>query len=200
QVITRGMPGSAMFPFGHLPEGDRKALVVYVRHLLREGAIEQARQQAAAMGEELTRQEVEKDIDQVIKPGKPLAMPEKLPTSSPQAIARGRELYAKSCISCHGDKGKGEGTQEQKNSDGRPTRPRDFTRGIFKGGREFPQLYARIMQGMPGSPMPASSSAYKPEEVADMIHYILSLSDPRAQGKVDHKRTTLVAHRVDGAV
>src|SRR5262245_46533516 len=29
-VIDRGMPGSAMFPFEHLSESDRKALVMYV--------------------------------------------------------------------------------------------------------------------------------------------------------------------------
>ena len=37
RVLERGMPGSAMFPLGHLAEADRKALVAHVRRLIREG-------------------------------------------------------------------------------------------------------------------------------------------------------------------
>src|SRR5262245_12296232 len=36
-VINRGMPGSAMFPFAHLSESDRKALAATVRQLSRTG-------------------------------------------------------------------------------------------------------------------------------------------------------------------
>src|SRR5581483_6904342 len=47
RVITRGMPGSAMFPFAHLGEGDRLALVGEVRRLIRASVSERLRQTAA---------------------------------------------------------------------------------------------------------------------------------------------------------
>src|SRR5262249_35612531 len=88
----------------------------------------------------------------------------------------------------------GDGVQEQRDESGVPTRPRDFTRGIFKGGRERDQLYARILLGVPGTPMPASAN-FKPEEVGDLINYIQSLSDAATPQRVEHRRTTLPARR-----
>jgi mono/diheme cytochrome c family protein len=69
--------------------------------------------------------------------------------------------------------------KELKNADGSPTRPRDLAGGNFKGGGEHRQLYARILIGMPGTPMPASDKL-KPEEVGDVINYVRSLSRPAA--------------------
>ena len=43
RVLVRGMPGSAMFPMGHLAEADRKELVDHVRRLIRDGLEEQLR-------------------------------------------------------------------------------------------------------------------------------------------------------------
>jgi hypothetical protein len=101
------------------------------------------------------------------------------------------------CAACHGETGRGDGAQEQKNNDGTPTQPRDFTRGIFKGGHEPRQLYTRLLLGMPGSPMPASKDL-RPVDGGDLVNFILSLSDPAARAKVEHKRTRIVARRVDG--
>ena len=82
-----------------------------------------------------------------------------------------------------------------RNDDGTPARPRDLTRGIFKGGREREQLYARIMLGLPGSPMPSSRNVYKPHEAGDLINYILSLSDSSTEERVAHRRRQVVARR-----
>jgi nitrate reductase alpha subunit len=128
-VITRGMPGSAMIPFGHLSEADRKSLVAYVRDLTKTSLIARVKRQS---GEEVDLTEV----DNVLKPGPDLEVPSQFIPTSPESVAQGRAAYVKVCASCHGDQGKGDGVQDQKNSDGMPTRPRDLTRGIFKGGRE----------------------------------------------------------------
>lgn len=186
-VLTRGMPGSAMVPFGHLAEDDRRALVAQVRLLIRTGAEERLRKESddGKIDAEL--------LAELIRPGEPLAVPSAWPAESPDSVARGHALYGTLCASCHGTTGKGDGTQDQRDDNGMPTRPRDFTRGIFKGGREREQLYARIRRGMPGTPMP--SSDLTDPQVGDLIHYILSLSDPAAQGKVEHRRTQVVANR-----
>lgn len=194
-VVTRGMPGSAMFPFAHLPETDRQTLVAYVRHLMRTGMEERVRREAAERGREVDEQEVTEGVATVLTPADPLEVPADLPPPSAGSVDHGRELYLRDCAGCHGKEGKGDGTQDQHNDDGTPTRPRDFTRGIFKGGRTQRDLYTRVMLGLPGSPMPASVSSYTPAQTADVVNFLLTLSDPAAQEKVEHRRAHVVARR-----
>jgi mono/diheme cytochrome c family protein len=193
-VIDRGMPGSAMFPFAHLSESDRRALVAYVRHLTRSGLEDRFRKLAEEANETVDPVELANDLDRMTKPGAAMSMPARWPTADGKSVERGREVYMQQCASCHGNTGKGDGVQEQRDDDGTPTSPRDYTRGIFKGGRERDQLYARILLGMPGTPMPSSSNL-QPEQISDIVHFIQSLADPFAQSEVAHKRTRLVAKR-----
>jgi hypothetical protein len=113
-------------------------------------------------------------------------------------VARGKETYVKLCATCHGATGKGDGAQNQTDDNGLPTRPRDFTRGIFKGGRDPRQLYTRIRLGLPGSPMPALDPQTPAGEIMDLVHFVLSFSDPSLQARAEHKRTLLVARRTPG--
>jgi mono/diheme cytochrome c family protein len=194
RVITRGMPGSAMFPFSHLAEDERRALVAQVRSLIHSATTDRVKTESAERGEPLEGAELVETVNDLTKQGQPFEIPSSLPASSPASVARGQTLYAATCANCHGEKGKGDGGQDQRDANGMPTRPRDFTRGIFKGGREPERLYARIRFGMPGTPMPASLQ-YTPEQMGDMVNFILSLSDPSAQGRVEHKRQRLVAKK-----
>jgi mono/diheme cytochrome c family protein len=75
QVITRGMPGSAMFPFAHLSASDRQALVAHVRQLTRSSFIEQYRQGGAQRGETVDLEELGRDVDQFLQPGPTLEVP-----------------------------------------------------------------------------------------------------------------------------
>jgi mono/diheme cytochrome c family protein len=195
-VLDHGMPGSAMFPFAHLAPEERQALISHVRVLMRQALEEQVRRQAAERGESEDEPEaLAATISQMIQPGSVLAVSEAWPPSV-EAVPRGRELYLKVCGACHGETGRGDGAQEQRNDDGTLTRPRDFTRGIFKGGRDPQQLYRRIMLGMPGSPMPSSLTSLPEAQVRDLVAFVLSLSDAGTQGKVEHRRVSLVARRV----
>jgi mono/diheme cytochrome c family protein len=198
-VIARGMPGSAMFPFGHLRDEERRALVAQVRKLIRSATELQLTREAAERGVSLEPSELPQLVEEQTKVGDVFAVPQDLPASSPESLARGRELYKASCLSCHGDTGKGDGGQDQRDDSGIPTRPRDFTRGIFKGGRDPHQLYARIRLGMRGTPMPKTLNL-EPVQIGDLVNYVLSLSDPAAQARVEHKRTRLVARKVNGSI
>lgn len=199
QVIARGMPGSAMMPFGHLPDGERKALVAYVNELTREGMIRRAVQDAKGRGDTPDEKELRQEISAFLKPGERLQMPAKWPTPDKGSVDRGFALYTTNCATCHGPTGRGDGAQDQKDPSGMPTRPRDFSRGIFKGGRERDQLYARIVLGMKGTPMPGNS-ALKPEEIGDIVNYIQSLASAEMQGKVEHRRQAVIARRVESAL
>src|SRR5262249_41916105 len=196
-VVSRGMPGSAMFPFAHLGEDDRRLLVGQVRRLTLAGMVEREKPKLKP-GE--TVEELTQDLADVLQPGKPVAVPDDLPSPGPESVARGAQLYrSQGCVACHGETGKGDGVQDQRDDNGMPTRPRDFTRGIFKSGRAPKQLYVRTVLGMPGTPMPGSSNL-RPEQIGDLVNFILSLSDPGAQAQVEHRRTRLVARRSPGTL
>jgi mono/diheme cytochrome c family protein len=196
-AINRGMPGSAMIPFAHLPEADRKAIVQYVRQLTVDGMVRRAVADAKVRGESPDEKELRTEIAEFFKPGEKLEVPKNLPAFNDDSVKRGQALYTNNCATCHGPTGRGDGQQDQREPNGMPTRPRDFSRGIFKGGRELEQLYYRIVLGMKGTPMPGNT-ALKPEEVGDIINYVHSLSTPDSQAKIEHKRTTIQVRRIAG--
>lgn len=202
-VLLRGMPGSSMPPWGHLPAAEREALVDEVYRLFREGArqryLTHLKQQEQLSDEEIQAEEVQAEIREVVEtqttpqPAEPL--PE-LPPPDEQAIARGRDLYIQqSCHSCHGTTGKGDGIQRMIDDEGYVTRPRDLTRGIYKGGHDVASLYLRMYYGMPGTPMPASKNLTA-AQIADIIHYLRSLSTEAQRESVVLRRLTLPAVRL----
>lgn len=194
-VLLRGMPGSAMLPWAHLSEADRKLLVERVREFRREGARDVEKQLAEENEEELSPQDLAAAAERAVTPGDIFQAPSRA-KSSPKAIAHGKELYvAKGCAACHGEKGQGDGQQKMVDSEGLPTRPRDLTRGIFKGNADFASVYRRLWLGMPGSPMPSSQNLTA-DEVADMVHFVLSLSDEPTRAAAVLKRNRLNVDRV----
>lgn len=199
RVINRGMPGSAMVPFGHLPEQERQALVTYVRHLTTSGIEGRLRAALEQAGESIVPEELAADVERLTETGPLVEVPAHFPPGDADSIARGKQSYMQLCAPCHGATGKGEGQEDQRNSDGTPNRPRDFTLGIFKGGRDPQQMYLRIRRGMPGSPMPGNN-ALEPEAITDMINFVLSLSDPGVAEKVEHQRRTVKVTRSASAL
>ena len=90
----------------------------------------------------------------------------------------GRQLYAKYCSQCHGDKGDGEGYAT---AHLRP-RPRDFTTGKYKirttpnGALPTHQdLVNIIRRGMPYTSMPAWP-ALSDQQVSDLAYYLTTFS------------------------
>lgn len=206
-VLLRGMPGSSMPPWGHLPEADRELLVDEVYRLRAAGArdfyVNMLREVEGLDDDELTEEDVEVEInDYVIRSitaGLSSQVPE-LAETTPAAIQRGRELYISSgCAQCHGQEGKGDTGIAMFDAENMPSTARDFTLGIFKGGHDPQSLYRRIVYGMPGSPMP-SSDQFTAEQVTDMIHFIRSLSTPEQRDQVVLNRETITAHRLAGTV
>jgi mono/diheme cytochrome c family protein len=179
-VIQRGMPGSAMPPWPKLTESQRALLVGEVQRLHREGArdqfIAQLKEETGEEKPEVDPQELEESIKSRTTVGETSEVPA-IGTPDAQAVARGKELYVKqACAACHGNEGKGDGQQTMVDIEGLPTRPRDLTLGIYKGGHDVASVYRRIALGMPGTPMPSSPNL-KPEQIVDLSHFIRSLSD-----------------------
>lgn len=193
-VLERGMPGSAMVSWAHLPAEDRRTLAEHVMKLRRDGARDLELKLAAEAEEELSQDQLAEAVGRVTTPGE-VFEPPALGASSPEAIARGKEVYlAKGCAACHGDTGRGDGQQKMVDAEGLPTRPRDLTLGIFKGQHDPKSIYRRLWLGMPGSPMPASQQL-TPEQVGDMVQFVLSLSNDDMREAVVLKRTAVAVKR-----
>jgi cytochrome c oxidase cbb3-type subunit 2 len=162
-VVRRGMPGSSMPPWAHLGDDAVKILVEHVLALRRDGAREIAKAAAAESDDELSEEDLQAIVTGLTTPGGVVAVPD-LGKPTPQAWAHGKELYAtKGCIQCHGATGKGDGQQQMVDSEGLPTRPRDLSRGIFKGSPDAASMWRRIASGMPGTPLPSSQSLTPPK-------------------------------------
>ena len=186
-TIRRGMPGSAMPPWDHLPLADLRALVSYVR-LLR---YEAAESQLDPLFEEGAEELLERT-----KPGLPLRAPPEAPFDNLRWF-NGRKVYLQACAICHGVDGHPVAEEIKLDDEGYPDPPRSFVNGIFKGGSEGHQLYARIIKGMRGTPMPAFEGTYDDDEIWDLIHYIQTLARTGAQERALLRSEVVVAARVE---
>jgi mono/diheme cytochrome c family protein len=179
RTISRGMPGSAMPSWGHLPERTRWGLVHYVKSFSKRPLTIQASHEPDADGN---------DAAGII------SVPEEPPYAG-AAAARARATFAQSCAPCHGPTGKGDGQQRQTDSRGFATRPRDLTLGVYKGSPDPADVYRRIVAGLPGSPMPQSAYLHG-QQAWDLVHFVRSLSSDEQRAKAEMKRFRIVAARV----
>ncbi len=178
-TITRGMPGSAMPSWGHLPAKQRWALVYYVKSLAENPITVKPPKTPTPEGD----------------PGEGIIKVPPEPAYDAKAKARAHELFRDACASCHGATAKGDAVQEQVDEEGFPTRPRDLTAGVFKGDPDPTALYRRIVAGIPGSPMPMSDWAYG-NDAWHLVHCVRSLSSDKQRERVEMKKFQIVATRV----
>jgi mono/diheme cytochrome c family protein len=178
-TITRGMPGSAMPSWGHLPGEQRWALVAYIKSLSEKSLTIKPQKKPAADG----------------SGGEGLIEVPPEPPYDPAAKARAQELYQDACAACHGATARGDGAQEQIDAEGYPTRPRDLTIGVFKGSPDPASLYRHIVAGIPGSPMPMSDWAYG-NDAWHLVHFVRSLATDLQRERAEMKKFTIEATRV----
>lgn len=184
-VIRNGIPGSAMPKFDHLSDAELAAVLGHVRQLTLAGLYHRINRKADQAGG-LDPEVIHGMVSRQLNPGQVVSGPDPFPPATPEAIARGQRVYQLTCASCHGPAGHGDGPQvkDLKNDDGTPTRPRDLSKGVYKGGGTPERLYTRILVGMPGTPMP-SSTTLKPGDICDLVHYIRSLAQSQS-GAIPH--------------
>jgi len=172
RLIRNGIPGSAMPKFDTLTDEQVLALIRLVRDLTRAGVYERwAREARKEDPDDPDLAGVVKKIDADVTVLSSVAL-----TNLPRAanLANGKRIFDTSCAQCHGSLGKGDGPQEQRTDDGTLIRPRDLTSGTYKGGARLEDLHARILLGVPGTPMPATNTL-APQDMADLIGYVRSL-------------------------
>ena len=115
-------------------------------------------------------------------PEEPIEVPAPLPYS-PESVGRGRAVYERlQCGKCHGQSGRGDGwakADEMKDDEGRVVRARDFTRGIYRSGNTRQDLWRAMVTGLDGTPMPSYEGSAAPEELSDLVNYLVSLERKR---------------------
>ena len=179
RTISRGMPGSAMPSWAHLPEDTRWGLVHYVKTFARRPLEVNANHQPDRFG----------------SGGAGIVAVPSEPVYDEPAKARAAELFVKGCAPCHGATARGDGAQKQVDSKGYPTRPRDLTLGVFKGSPDPEHVYRRIVAGLPGSPMP-QNGYLQGNDGWHLTHFVRSLSSDAQRAKVEMKKFRIVATRV----
>lgn len=194
QVLRRGMPGSAMPSWAHLPAADLDALVVAVREL----AIRGKAQQLMATSKSMKPDRATKLAHSLLDSGAVMPLPPALDPGDVD-LKRGLELYNANCAACHDVDGRGRNKRDLTDNLGRPIFARDFTAGIFKGGADSESLARRIVRGMPGSPMPAAAEM-PGRDLWSLVAYMQTFIKPGAQERVEQIHRTLAAARVDTAL
>ena len=179
QTISRGMPGSAMPSWAHLPEETRWALVHYVKTFARNPFAIGPDHQPQSPGD---------------RPSGRVEVPPETPFTE-LAQQNAQKLYAANCANCHGRTGRGDGPDRQEDSEGFPVRPRDLSAGVYKGSPEPGEVYKRIVAGQPGSPMPSHPHLYG-KDAWDLVHFVRSLSSEEQRALMEMKRFQIPVTRV----
>jgi len=182
RIISRGIPGSAMPSWAHLPEKDRWGLVHHVKSLST---------QPWEVGPS-----VAPDPSAGVDGSGPIEVPPE-PRDDAASVERGAALFVEQCASCHGPGGRGDGTTAEKMVDDAnyPVRPRDLTTGVLKGSPRPDLLYRRVAGGIPGTPMPRAA-LQRPEDGWHLVHFVLSLSSERLRDRAEMQRFRIEAPRV----
>jgi DMSO reductase family type II enzyme heme b subunit len=190
QVLRRGMPGSAMPSWDHLPKADLVALIAATRELALRGKMAQL----MANNKSMKPERAGKLAHGLLDPGAVEPLPAKV-TGEQIDLERGNALYAMNCASCHDADGRGRNKRDLTDNSGLPIFARDFTAGIFKGGSDADSLARRIVRGMPGSPMPAAADM-PAQDLWSLVAYTQTFIKPGAQARVEQVYRTLAARRV----
>ena len=92
--------------------------------------------------------------------------------STPEIVAKGKDLFKANCSSCHGDNGQGDGPTASTLT----PKPRNFhSLEGWKNGSKVSQMYKTLQEGIAGTAM-ASYGYMPPEDRFALIHFIRTLA------------------------
>ena len=118
--------------------------------------------------------------------------------SAPPSMARGRDLYATECASCHGSLGRGDGVAAA----GLTPPPADLAAHAELAGASPLDFYRRISIGVAGTAMPAFESRLTVADRWALALYASTLRLPPAAGEapVELRRFDATARLSDSAI
>jgi mono/diheme cytochrome c family protein len=95
---------------------------------------------------------------------------------SPEAVTRGRALFAEDCVLCHGERADGRGRRAA----GFAKAPADFTDPAWRRRVTPRRVFFVIREGLHGTPMP-SWKWLSEDESWDLVAYVLSVGPAPAR-------------------
>lgn len=105
---------------------------------------------------------------------------------SPEALTKGKDIFAQQCMTCHGAGGHGDGPAAAALN----PKPRNFTAGDgWKNGRKVTEIFGTLTKGL--NAMPAFT-VLKAEEKLALAHFVRSLG-PTAPENTDAELNAMVA-------
>jgi mono/diheme cytochrome c family protein len=94
--------------------------------------------------------------------------------ASPESIANGEALFKRSCQTCHGPAGKGDGPAAKTLKGKLP----DLSDKAVMAKLTDPAIHELVSNGKKGEigNMPAMAKRLKPEEITDIVNYVRTLA------------------------
>jgi len=150
RTISGGLRGTGMMTFADLAESDRWALVAYVRTLP---------PRPESNGAEPLLPEPPRDLDHADR------------------ARRGGRLYGKLCLSCHGERGRGDGPSAATLRDdlGRKLPSPDLIARPLKRGDDPVSIHLTLATGLDGTPMPGHTHAVDSDGLWDLVAHVRKL-------------------------
>lgn len=160
RTIDQGIAGSSMPAFPLLSSHQKYALVAYIKSLRPNWQ--------ANVGKALT----------IPEPPTEIFINRTLFLAS---AVRGRKLFEDGCLTCHGDRGHGDGPSAEGLVDGdnQPIHPANLGRRGVKSGKRAQDIYKAILTGLDGTPMPSFEGIYTEVQIWELVSYVFFL---RGQG------------------
>ena len=176
-VINNGLRGTTMPGWKHLPENDRKSLLLYIKSL--SNKFKKFRERGKS--------------HKVVKVSKE-------PALSPESIGRGKTLFMTQCSGCHGVKGRGDGVTTQRIVDYSSSAiwPRNLSQPwTFRRGSTRKDIFKTLRTGLSTTAMPKfSSRVFSDEQIWDIVNFVSTLAPP-TQPKTQN---SIHAKKVDGGI
>lgn len=91
-------------------------------------------------------------------------------------LAKGKTVFAQNCMSCHGEKGAGDGAVALN------PKPRNFTTDAFKGGSSPKEIFKTVTDGLPGTMMVSFKHLPEPDRKA-VAEYVSTLAPKKGAKK-----------------
>jgi mono/diheme cytochrome c family protein len=157
RTIRAGISGTAMPTFAKMSENELEGIVTYVQSLSRRW------------------QDKENYALPIKLPDPPSWFKE--PDEIKDHVVKGKILFAKTCASCHGPEGQGDGPASKGLIDiwEQPISPANLSAAHYKSGDAPTDLFRTISTGLDGTPMIGFHGTLKPEEIWNLVAYVRSL-------------------------
>ena len=176
-VIDNGLNGTTMPGWKHLPENDRKSLLIFIKSL----------------SKKFKKFKKRGKKHKIVKVGKP-------PAISSESIAEGKTLFMTQCSGCHGVKGRGDGVATQRIVDFSTSAiwPRNLSQPwTFRRGSSRKDIFKTLRTGLSTTSMPKfSARVFSDEQIWDIVNFVNTLSPPTQSKKGSPIHAKMVAGEI----